>query len=76
MQDSTMISNAYLQDRQERLHKLKCYFCDAEARGTCSECSRGTCKDHASTYRSHRPESGIDIRLVCNECNAANNEKI
>lgn len=27
---------------------LLCWFCETEARGTCSFCGRGVCKEHAN----------------------------
>jgi len=29
---------------------MKCWFCDAEARGTCAACGRGVCDEHAQVH--------------------------
>jgi hypothetical protein len=54
---------------------LKCYFCESDARGICSKCSRGTCKEHGSLYHEHNIAAGIAMMLVCNECDAASKKE-
>jgi hypothetical protein len=29
---------------------MKCWFCDAEARGACAACGRGVCHEHAHVH--------------------------
>jgi hypothetical protein len=29
---------------------MKCWFCDADARGTCAACGRGLCHGHANIH--------------------------
>jgi hypothetical protein len=29
---------------------MRCWFCDAEARGACAACGRGVCREHAQVH--------------------------
>lgn len=48
---------------------MKCYFCESDARGVCTECSRGVCKEHAVLVSSSRIAGRSEQKLVCKECN-------
>jgi hypothetical protein len=49
---------------------MKCYFCQDDAGGTCSDCSRGVCKTRSTLHKTDRVGAGTDMRLICNECDA------
>ncbi|HZW55204.1 MAG TPA: DUF2180 family protein [Nitrososphaerales archaeon] len=55
---------------------MKCYFCpDTDARGVCTKCGRGVCKDHSEVTTQMGGLSVKSYNLVCKECISQIEEK-
>ena len=61
---------------------MKCWFCDAEARGVCAACGRALCHDHAhkhdemtlaksDTSTGYASYYNVYQALKCSECRLA-----